>query len=519
MSDKKYSRKEIFQNYYEDLDYENVLEKLPDIIEEAELKAAEVLEPTIYEKREVRKVIENFIREKNRKVYGGTAINELLKKVDPNDAIYSEYVFSDIEFYSPTPIPDLVDLCNILYNKGYKYVQGKEAQHEETYSIFVNLQLYCDITYVPVHVYNGIKTIEIDGISYTDPHFMFIDYLRMFNDPMNAAWRWEKAFKRVYLLLKDYPLEYYDKRMQLPKTSKTIENFMSMIKEKFMMDADNQKYCLIMGFDAYNFYIRHAANDKNVEQLARITQGNTNLNNLLVNVPYMELISINYNETVIKLYNYIKSIIDDKENITLEEYFPLFQFTNYSVIIKYKDEPIVKIYDANRMCIPNIKTTNGYMYVSYQYILMMMFINKFKAHLDKNKSMYFNYGIAISNLIKARNIFLAENNLSVINKTVFSEFKISCVGSTISYMRMSLLRKLKRRNQGKKIHFAYTPEEFFKLSSDAQAKFEPSKHLFRNTSGNMIRNPKNLIFKLDEDKNIIVVNDSENSESENESSE
>ena len=89
-------------------------------------------------------------------------------------------------------MPDLVELCNLYENK-YKYIQRKGAQHEETYKIFVNFK-YCDISYVPLRIYNGIKTIVIDGINYTHPHFMLIDYLRMFNDPMNAAWRWEKLF-------------------------------------------------------------------------------------------------------------------------------------------------------------------------------------------------------------------------------------------------------------------------------------------------------------------------------------
>jgi len=150
------TRKQVFQDYYTDEDYDQVMRELPDIIKEAEKRAADVLEPTIVEQREIMEFIKDFIRMKKRKIYGGTALNEVLKKVNPKDAIYDEYKFADIEFYSPTPVPDLVELCNALYGKGYKFVQGKEAQHEETYSIFVNLKLYCDISYIPARVYNGI---------------------------------------------------------------------------------------------------------------------------------------------------------------------------------------------------------------------------------------------------------------------------------------------------------------------------------------------------------------------------
>lgn len=196
------NRKPIFQDYYTEEDYDSIKEVLPDIIKQIERKAAEILEPTIYEKREVMADIKNFIRDKKRKVYGGTAINELIKAVNPKDAIYDEMIFSDIEFYSPTPVQDLVELTNLLYRKGYKYVVGREAQHEETYSVFVNFQLYCDISYIPTRVYHGIQTKELDGIHYAHPHFIYIDMLRIVNDPINAgAQRWEKTFDRMFKLL------------------------------------------------------------------------------------------------------------------------------------------------------------------------------------------------------------------------------------------------------------------------------------------------------------------------------
>ena len=502
MSESK-TRKQVFQDYYTDEDYDDVLLKLPDIIEDAEKKAGEVLEPTVHEKRQVMKEIKDFIRKKNRKIYGGTAINETIKAINPADAIYDETTFSDIEFYSPTPVPDLVELTNLLYHKGYKYIAGREAQHEETYSIFVNFQLYCDITYVPVRVYNGIKTIEIDGISYVDPHFILIDQLRIINQPLTAAkQRWEKTFKRMYKLLKNYPLEYFDKPIKIPKPTDEIQTYISKIKNEFMAIKEIQNSCLISGFEAYNFYIRHAMGDRTVEQMARTTYGANRLDSFITNVPYHEFISVNYHDSVEKIYNFLKKNVIDPNDVTLEEYFPLFQFTGYSVIINYKGIPLVKIYEADGFCIPNIKTTRGYMYVSFQYLLMFMFINKFRAHLDKNREMYFNYGIAISNLVTARNVFLTKKNLGVVNNTVFGEFRISCTGSTSSYMRESQLRSLEKFKQGK-IPFRYTPEQFFNQSEETQKKFDPSRHLFKNTSGNKIINPKNLLFKLDEDKNII----------------
>ena len=495
--------KMIFQDYYVESDYEYVTSKLPDIIKDAARKAGELIEPTIHERIKVMNDIRQFIKEKGRKVYGGTAINEAIKAVEPEDAIYDDYNFSDIEIYSPTPRVDLVEMVNMLYEKGYKHPSGSEAQHDETYSIFVNFQLYCDITYVPLHIYNSIKTIEIDGIKYTHPHFIFIDQLRIINQPLTAAeFKWEKTFHRMYKLLKNYPLEYYNIPIRMPEPPVECSKLMNAIKRTFLSDKFNQETCLISGFDAYNFFIKHAIQDKSVEQMARQSYGSAKIASYIVKVPYMEIISVNFRETVERIYNFIRSTAPDKSQVTMEEYFPLFQFTGYSVIILYNKNPVVKVIEADGFCIPNIKTRNGYMYVSFQYTMMIILINQFRSYLNKDRVMYKNYKIALSNLVSARNEYLNRNKLEVINNTVFGEFKVGCIGSTSSYSHESRVRQLENFKQGKR-RFRYLPDEFFAQSKEAQEKFDPSKFNFKNTSGNQIFNESNKLFKIDSDGNII----------------
>lgn len=511
MADQR-NRKPVYQDYYTEDDYDFIMEVLPELIKKAQRSAAEILEPTIHEKRKVMDDIKNFIRDKKRKVYGGTAMNETIKAINPKDAIYDDVIFSDIEFYSPAPVQDMVELANLLHQKGYKMVVGREAQHEGTYSIFVNMQLYCDISYVPTRVYHGIQTIEIDGLLYVHPHFMIIDLLRMINDPINAAeQRWEKAFKRLYKLLRSYPLELFDRPIQIQKPDEEFRSYLNKIKSDFMTIPEVSKSCLISGFEAYNFFVRHAMGDRTIEQQARTSYGSTKLETLVSNVPFLEFVSINYTDTVIRLYNFIKNLVPDAKEITLDENYPLFQFSNYSVTISYKGKPLARVYEEDGHCIPDIKTTREYMYVSYQYLLMSMLMNKFRSYLEKDKEMYLNYGSAVSNLVKVRNIYLDAKKLPVINDSVFTEFKISCVGSTVSYIRTAQLRIQERISKGKTAIFRYEPEKFFNQSEEAQAKFDPTKYFFPNTSGNKITNDKNLMFKLDENGNIIT--ETETSES------
>ena len=266
-----------------------------------------------------------------------------------------------------------------------------------------------------------------------------------------------KAFCRVHLLLKYYPLEYFGDKITIKKPSNEIQELISKVKNEYTKIKEIQQSCLLNGLEAYNYYVKYALNGKNI-QAARTAYPLKS--DLYSNIPFLEFVSVKYHDTVKYIYTYIQQIVADKNNLSIDEYFPLFQFTNNLTIINYNGIPIVKIYEADGNCVPNVKTTNGHMYVSYQYLLMMMFIEKFRVHLDQNREMYFNYGIIISNLIKIKNTYLTEHKLGIINKSVFGEFKIACVGSTMSYTRLGLLRGLERLNKGNQLDLYMSQPDF-----------------------------------------------------------
>ena len=127
------SKIELYTQHDKDVLIDNI-----DILQyEADKVVKESYEPTIHEYRNVIKVIEEFIKSKDRIVYGGTALHRLILKKAPNDPIYKEYNTPDIEFYSPEPIKDLKDVCDLLHKKSFKHVQGQQAQHGDTYKLFV----------------------------------------------------------------------------------------------------------------------------------------------------------------------------------------------------------------------------------------------------------------------------------------------------------------------------------------------------------------------------------------------
>lgn len=466
------------QAYYRPNDFEDTLKRLPEVIKNAETRSIETLEPTIYEQREIMKLVKEFVKSKGRKIYGGTAINELIKSKNPKEAIYDDYNFGDIDFYSTQPRVDVVDLCDFLYEKKkYKNISANEAQHEETYRIYVNWQLYCNITYVPKRIYSGIKVEIIDGVQYAHPHFIWIDQLRIYNNPMLCSRMWEKTFKREFFLLKNWPLEFFDGNFNVTTANPEIIGYQQKIKDDFLK---NNGDVLINGFDAYNFYMRYGGEGK-----------------LEKNVPFLELTSVNYIETVINLFTAVMKMVRKPETLTIHEYTPFFQFVGHSVMINYNDVPLVSVSEVSNTCIPVINVSSGLKYASYQYLLMSLLMNKFRSFLDNDKPTYFDYGIAISNLVRVKNNYLNEKNYKVINESPFTEFRTACIGNAISPTRLYLTRRNERKENGKRVEFTYSPENFFKMADEMQKKFIPENFKYHNTSGNIIIKPENTRFYFD----------------------
>jgi len=306
----QYAQQKNTIKYYTQQDYQSTLELLPEVVKIAERKSLELMEPTVHEQREIIHIVKKYVSDNHRKVYGGTAVNELIKIKNPNDAIYDNYKFGDIDFYSFEPVNDLVNICNILYNakpdsvEKFKQINGKEAFHEESYRIYVNMQMYCNITYVPKRIYAGIKVITIDNIDYVDPHFIWIDQLRICTNPLVDSRLWEQTFKRSYLLLSYYPLEVYNTEFDIAEPSMEINGYFSRIKKEFFELPEIQDTTLINSFDAYNFYVRYSSDSKSVggspTKLTPIRE---------TNIPYLDFTTINYVNTVSKMYDFLKKIV------------------------------------------------------------------------------------------------------------------------------------------------------------------------------------------------------------------
>ena len=49
----------------------------------------------------------------------------------------------------------------ILSKEKYEYISGQNANHDESYKIFINFHEYCNITYMPANIFYSILYIII----------------------------------------------------------------------------------------------------------------------------------------------------------------------------------------------------------------------------------------------------------------------------------------------------------------------------------------------------------------------
>ncbi len=420
-------------------DEEEIIRNLDRLEEEAMRIKLDKYEPTRQEIDRVYNEIYNFIRKNNRIVYGGYAQNSLIKVKNKEDVFYKDTDIADIEFYSPDPIGDMMDICDILKSKNYKYVEGKEGVHNETYKIFVNFINYCDISYLAPNIFNNCPSIKVNDMHMTHPHFMLIDAYRVYNDPMTSYFRLKKTFVRFNKLIKYYPFNenmIYNKfEFTTKMDKKNIDSILKFIRKNII---HNNKL-IVIGHYAFN-------------QLMKLSNAPTTYT---IDTTFYQLISTNYEKDINNITNIL---IRRYKNIKTKKYNPFSQFLGKSTEFYINDDLVLRVYDNNDRCtVYRYSDKKKTYFGTYQLIFMYILIQYILGIIRKNKFIEMMYGSMIMRLIKARDKYLEENGKTVLDKTIFQEFTFECIGEPVDILRQSFLNAAKKREQGKKMKFSYTP--------------------------------------------------------------
>lgn len=460
-------------------DMKHFSEECDNIMQKADQERYKRLKPTLKDMWDIIHTVRDFVIEKRRKIYGGFALNKLIESVSPEKKFYDDDDVEkwDIDFYSPDPIADGIEITERLYKKGYKYIVAGEALHEETYKIHAEMIDVADITYMPSNIYNRVQFVAIENMCLTHPHFMMIDYFRVITDPLTSYFRLEKTMGRLKLLAESYPLPVI-KHHNEKKGKKSDNHVMALdAVEKFI---ESNTSVVVVGTYAVNEMAKKVG---------------------CPGVPheFYEIVSVDFLNDAPKLINAVRKEFGNAELITHAEFHPFFQYLGRSVAVSCDDKIVCKMYSNDERCVPfnTIKTNEKKNVQLGSYITVMMYnlINIIKARCDNDTETKKTYMFHNSELMRYRNIHVTKKGGEIHDSSLFNYFVIRCVGETALPKRRKQERIESNKAAGKRYVFRYEPRG----GTPPQMA-----HQFKNSSGNVVRKPKDNVVVFDESERAMI---------------
>ncbi len=189
-------------------------------LDEAVDKAQEKLDIEAASSPELRfalDIVEQFLRNKKRVCYGGTAMNAQL----PSDLkFYSdEKDLPDYDFFTPDIDKDVEELVNTFKRAGFKDVVHRVGMHEGTRKILVNFTAVADMSEMDRDIYDAIfdRSVILKGIHYTDPDVLRMMMYLELSRPKGEVSRWTKVYERLSLINGAFPMKKCIKEQRKPK--------------------------------------------------------------------------------------------------------------------------------------------------------------------------------------------------------------------------------------------------------------------------------------------------------------
>jgi hypothetical protein len=443
-------------------DIEIINQNIDKIKESASVEYKTNYEPNLDEISNIYSTIINYIKENELLVYGGFAQNMLIKVKNPKDSFYKEIKdayynwpeVADMEIYSPTPIEDAIKLTEFLFKKNFKYVESSEGINDGTFKIFINFLGYVDISYMPYNIYNNLQIVKLNGFKFVHPYFMLCDTFRILTDPLTSYWRLDKSINRWQKILKYYPIDITNNNVKI-KLSGDVD-VLHFIRHKIIHNSK----LIVVGFYAYNYYVKKYNND-----------------NVLEKYPYYEVISTNIDEDHTKILNILNK--EYKNKITIKKFCYFFDFLDKRTEYYYNNSLVLRLFGNNDRCtVYNYSEKKLTYFGTFNLVMMYLFFmyNYYYINKDSNNSKL--YKTLIGKLYTVRNKYLDKHNITVIDESPFKDFSFKCIGNHLDPKRHSFLEKTKKKKMGKKIVWRYTP---------TGKEIVIPKVIFDNCSGNEIR--------------------------------
>lgn len=369
--------------------------------------------------------IEEFIKKKKLMLYGGYALNLLLSK---KNKIYNEKNMNDIDCYSKSAQSDSYELADILYKKGYEYIQVKKAMHENTFRVYVNFIQILDITNIDSELYDKLFEITLKERTqkktiykyYNRYDIYIVPFLLLKRNlyfelarPKSSYYRWEKIYPRLNILTNNIKIKVNNKKKIFIKTPNEYKKIFKIV----LNYIKKNKYPIVGSFPLKFF--------KNI---------NNNYCCRLNNISnQFTIYSIDYDKTKDEIKNIIKNNIDTNKYIIYDNeitYLPDIISKIYRISIKNietnNDINIINIINLENECI-SIKKIKGYTICSIDTILYYYY------------SIYIICIIYSNNNIEETLLIIQEYEKILKNMNIKNRLSTMCYGNYIT--KQDILKK------------------------------------------------------------------------------
>jgi len=386
------------------------------------------------------KIIEDFLKKHKLKIYGGIALDNFMPS---NDKIYSnkEGKLVDYDAYSPTPLKHVVELGNILFNAGFKYVVIKEGVNTGVYKIFNYFQEAVDIVFMPQRIYDIIPSQNMNGLEYVNPKHLKIDLLVSLTNPKQSIFRWQKDFERLVKLEKYFPVEKPKKFCN----SSYYKYTKSPIEKKIQEYIFSRDDFILFGDSAYYSYMESSG-----------------LKDYFA--PDIKYLEIGMQNPAV-LFNDLKRITNGKIKVKRYHQFMKHIPNRFIITDPEKDTHIfLIIYELNEKCIPFILYKNMKIMTYHGLVLYYNFMNYLSIR----------YGIkdrqeiaecCLYDLERAKKYFFHHSKKNEFDDTIFKCFILPCLGKEKNILRESKVRSWTSAHTKNK-PFSYIPSSRSYLVSE-----------------------------------------------------
>ncbi len=417
-------------------------------------------------------IVRDFIIKRKLIVYGGTAIDYLLRL--KNGKIYPDELLeiADLDFNSPNHVEDAYDLCDILFAAGFTNVRCIVGQHQQTMKVDIEDNNWiADIAYCPLEIFKKIPWVDYEGIRVVHPNIQKIDIhsslmMPYTNSPREVIFhRWSKDIKRLNKLEEYYPFDKSSK-----KTSE-ISKIQKLPKYRLYVPAKLMTTMIAYGYFAYAclskwFNIKY----KGVPSLnLSETEKGYEFDSYL---PMAELLSADLDSDIGDF-----DISGDKYNAQREYIFPRLEDIDKKLVI-YDSSRYLISYDSVNISTSSLRFINvqGLM----KYFLAMSFLD------EKNRDIHMEFYINCRRMI---DIFEKEDDGNKANNTN-NEDKLSLSIRTYGFKNSSDFVEVLISDMDKKFGLAEKisiPNYYQPSKIERPKKFDYSSSQLFNYDGSKIK--------------------------------